>query len=274
MRLGITLLLLTTLFWVFACEDSGNSSSNQDNGFITLRITDGPYPLELIAHAFVTITKIELRNKADSSGNPYHLLTDIPKTYDLIKLRNGNTEDLPDIQVPVGSYDLIRLHVSDAQVVLTDSSVFDLKVPSGAQTGIKVFVKPNIIVAGGLTEELIVDFDLSRSFKVQGNPNKPAGIKGFIFSPVVKAVNASFAGRLNGFARDINTNPLENVEVTVANDSLEFTAFTDSTGFYELMSLKGGLYSAFAYKEGFDTVKVDNIEIINGNKTSVDFTLE
>ena len=274
MRLGITLLIISSLFLALSCGESGNDSSNQDSGFITLKITDNPYPVQLIAHAYVTISKIELRNKADSSGNPYILLTDVPQTYDLIALRNGNTEDLPDIQVPVGSYDLVRLYVADAQIVLIDSSVFDLKVPSGSQSGIKVFISPDIIVAGGLSEELILDFDLSRSFKVQGNPDKPSGIKGFIFSPVVKAVNASFAGRLNGFAKDNTALPLENVEVTVKNDSLEATAFTDSTGFYAFMGLKGGLYSAFAYKEGFDTTKVNNIEIIHGNKTTVDFILE
>jgi hypothetical protein len=51
-------------------------------------------------------------------------------------------------------------------------------------------------VTTSLTQDVMLDFDLSRSFVVQGNPDTPAGIQGFHFKPVVRAVNVSDAGSL------------------------------------------------------------------------------
>ena len=43
-----------------------------------------------------------------------------------------------------------------------------MKVPSGEQTGIKVFIDPGIHVEGGISAELLLDFDLSKSFVMRG----------------------------------------------------------------------------------------------------------
>ena len=58
------------------------------------------------------------------------------------------------------------------------------------------------MVDGGLTSELLLDFDLSKSFVMRGNLDKPSGIIGFIFKPVIKAVNNTTAGRLEGLVTD------------------------------------------------------------------------
>ncbi len=45
---------------------------------------------------------------------------------------------------------------------------------------------------------MTLDFDLEKSFVVQGNPNTAAGIKGFHFKPVVKPLGYSEADSTNG----------------------------------------------------------------------------
>lgn len=66
----------------------------------------------------------------------------------------------------------------------------------------KIFIDPSIDVVGGLTAELLLDFDVSQSFVIQGNPAFPADIKGFIFKPTIKAANLSISGRLAGTITD------------------------------------------------------------------------
>ena len=42
-----------------------------------------------------------------------------------------------------------------------------------------------VTVESGQDVSLTLDFDVSKSFVVQGNPNTPAGIKGFLMKPTV-----------------------------------------------------------------------------------------
>jgi hypothetical protein len=82
----------------------------------------------------------------------------------------------------------------DAAVVMKDSTVFDLKIPSGSQTGIKIKI-PDFELTGSPDEAVItVDFDVSKSFVVRGNPANVASINGFIFKPVLKVVGFEFGG--------------------------------------------------------------------------------
>ena len=133
-----------------------------------------------------------------SEGNPFLILSEEDFVYNLLELQNGITTELVEIEVPTGDYDLVRLYVDSAGIELKDQTEYDLKVPSGSETGIKIIIDPPITVVGGLTTELILDFDVSQSFVVQGNPYTPAGINGFIFTPTIRATNASFAGSIKG----------------------------------------------------------------------------
>ena len=89
-------------------------------------------------------------------------------------MRNGVTAELAAELVPAGEYDLLRLIVSGAIITLTDETTFDVKIPSGAQTGIKIFLDPPIAVGGGLASEVLLDFDVIQSFVVQGKRDTPA----------------------------------------------------------------------------------------------------
>ena len=79
-----------------------------------------------------------------------------------------------------GDYAQLRMIVDSALVTLK-SSLFSngtdtvtLKVPSGPQTGIKVEFGGPVHIAPGQTD-LVVDFDVSRSFVFQGPATGPYG---------------------------------------------------------------------------------------------------
>jgi len=266
------IFIILSLFFFSSCNDS--SISNDSTGYLIVKVTDGPFPIDLIDSANVIIDRIEIRKANEIDDNPYITISEDTLIYNLVDLQNGVTSDLPEIEIPVGSYDLVRFYIAEASVVLNDGQKFNLVVPSGMQTGIKLFIDPAIDVAGGLTSELIIDFDLDRSFKIQGNPDTPAGIKGFHFSPVIRAVNNSTAGRLAGTVTDKSLNALEGVRVWVEQqDSVIASGFTEN-GNYSLIGLPAGVYSAFAEKAGYDKLSLDNIIIVPGNQTTQDFALK
>jgi len=282
-KLLSSFIILALLFFS-GCSEDLNTEENM--GRLTVQLTDAPFPYDLISEANVTIFKIEARYKGDSmnveenddeAGATFVVLSEEEREVNLIKLTNGITETIVDIDVPTGSYDLIRIYVRGVNVVLTDGSAFDLKVPSGEQTGIKVFIKPSLLVSGELSSDLLLDFDVSRSFIPKGNSKDISSINGFNFKPVIKASNMTTAGTLTGLVStimDMETIGLEGATVSVfAADTLNTTTFTDETGNYTIMGLTAGSYEVKAELEKYETQIAEKVTIMAGNKIIQDFDL-
>ncbi|MCK0145752.1 DUF4382 domain-containing protein [Arenibacter sp. F26102] len=286
----IALLIVFTVF--ISCTD--NDDRNSDYGRLSVNLTDAPFPHDLVAEANVTIFKIEARYKGDMDINSevddnldssmeieekssFLVLMEEEIEVNLLDLTNGVTKNLADLDVPVGTYDLVRVYVKGVNVVLTDGSTFDLKVPSGEQTGIKIFIKPGIVVKGGLSADLLLDFDVSKSFVAKGGGSNLGSITGFNFKPVIKACNMSTAGTLSGMVTTIQEEVavgLKGAEVKVfAADTLNTTTFTDADGKYMVMGLMAGEYDVEVELSTYLKQTVTDIDIVEGNTTTQDFIL-
>ena len=268
-RLFLTIIaVVSIIIW------SGCNKTNYDGpGRLVIKVTDAPFPISSVESATVTITKVEIRDSECDCPDKFKVISDDTVTFDLIDLRNGVVEELLDIEIPQGKYDLIRLYVEEAGLKIKEGDEFSVKVPSGRQTGIKIFIEPGLIVNGGLTAEVLLDFDLSRSFVMRGNLNSPQGINGFIFKPVIRAVNNTKAGRLEGNVTDTAKVKIKEASVWVAQDTIVATAVADTMGHYAIIGLPSGTYDVFAAKENFDTVKVERVKIVEGNRTIQNFIL-
>lgn len=261
-------------------------SKESGNGRLVVNVTDAPFPVEFIESANVTITKVEIRKAGDGipDESPFSVIWTGSEVFDLLELRNGVVAELLDLDISAGEYDLIRLYVDEASLKVKDGETYSVKVPSGQQTGIKLFISPGLFVRDGLTSELLLDFDLSNSFVLQGNMDSPAGIKGFHFKPVIRAVNNSTAGTLQGTVTEVidavNV-PVGGVSVEVMKDGTAIsTALTDSDtanetpdGFYAISGLPSGKYTVVAKKDGYQTLTTENVEIAAGSMTKLDLAL-
>ena len=289
-------LITIALFFVFtvfiSCTD--NDDKNRDYGRLSVNLTDAPFPHDLVAEANVTIFKIDARYKGDmdiisevEDNSDSSMITEEKSSFvvlmedemevNLLELTNGVTKNLVDLDVPVGIYDLVRVYVKGVNVVLTDGSTFDLKVPSGEQTGIKIFIKPGLVVEGGLSADLLLDFDVSKSFVAKGGGSNSENITGFNFKPVIKACNMSTAGTLSGKVTTLQEEVavgLKGAQVAVfAADTLNTTTFTDADGKYMVMGLMAGSYDVEVELSTYQKQSVADIEIVAGNTTSQDFVL-
>ncbi len=284
---SVILFAFSVLF--ISCSDNNDGTS--DFGKLSIQLTDAPFPHDLVAEANVTIFKVDARYKGDmqldtqaidstdtmvetDQGKPFVVLMENEVQVNLLELTNGVTKTLVDTDVPVGTYDLIRVYVKGINIVLTNGITYDLDVPSGSQSGIKVFIKPGLAVNGGLSSDLLLDFDVSKSFVAKGGGQD---ITGFNFKPVIKASNMSTAGTLKGMITEITEETSEGVEgaqvaVFIA-DTLNTTTFSDVDGGYMIMGLDAGSYAIEVKKEGYIMQTSEEVQINAGNKTTKDFEL-
>lgn len=242
-------------------------------GRLVVKITDDPFDISNIESATVTITKIQIKKVCDGvcDSDAFVTLSEDTLVVDLIDLRNGVTQTLLDLEIPEGDYDMLRLYVDEAGLKVKDvDDPYSLKVPSGSQSGIKVKIDPAVTVAGGLSTDLLIDFDLSRSFVLRGNMNNN---NGFIFKPVIRATNLTTTGTIGGMVSDTSRAIVKEAKVWLTQDTVMATTFADTLGRYAIIGVPAGEYSVSSTKDGYDTVTFQGVNIIAGNKTTLDFVL-
>jgi len=114
------MLLAVVLFLATSC-DQINPSDGGGKGTVVLSLTDAPFPVSLVESAMITIDKIEIRSKTDDIKDKEKEGDDIPsryivlyegaeKQFDLLDLQNGVTAELASMDIPSGTYDLLKMH--------------------------------------------------------------------------------------------------------------------------------------------------------------------
>lgn len=277
-----------SIFLLVSCNDDENSPQGT-MGRINVHLTDSPYPIDLIKSAFVTIDKVEIRQHLESNQgeneDSFIVISEAEMEIDLLKLTNGITEQIASVDLEAGTYNQIRLHVVDATIVLNDGTEFDLKVPSGESSGLKIKFDPEIQITEGQTSDVLLDFDVSRSFVVKGNIGSK--IIGFNFKPVVRGAFLGLAGRVEGNVADTLGIPLENAMVKLwipadestnivetDDETFEVSSFTSADGKFKLIGIPSGTYSLSCEIEGYIGDTINNITVASGQSTSINFKLK
>lgn len=231
----------------------------------TLKILLTDAAADYIAQANVDIGRVELL--PEENGRPITLSEDGTDGHvNLLELQNSATMQLAEAEVEEGLYHQLRLIVESANVTLIDGYTFrdgsqtkDLKVPSGAQTGIKLLLRDEFgdpLALGSGETVIVLDFDVNRSFVIQGNPETPAGIKSMLFKPTIKVtgmdVAASISGMLTveeGLSEELLGGQTVIAEPTNGGDLTEYgyqseagTAVTEEDGSYTIYFLVPGEY--------------------------------
>jgi len=267
LALGLVLIAAAFVGCEMATDQEDDSGTT---GTLSVKLTDDPFPIDLVSEATVKIDSLVVREKVEQQeGNPFTTLSTEPATFNLLELQNGVTASLAELEIPVGEYDLLRLYVDSASVTLNNGDFYEVFVPSGAETGIKVFIDPAIPVEGDLTSELLLDLDVSKSFILRDNMDSPAGVTGFNFKPVIRATNLSTSGRIAGTVLDSTGNAVADAQVWAAQDTVVTNTFSDTDGTYALIGLPEGTYTASAIIHG-DTVSVSGVDVVAANETEVD----
>jgi hypothetical protein len=285
-------LLILLIGLMYGCNESINGDGPETkSGKVTLSLTDAPFPVDKVEQVNVTIDMVRLKiaeNEEDTDegeevtddGSGFITL-EVDKTFNLLELGNGESEILGDLEIPAGEYKEIRLHVVDAKIKLVEvEEEMEIKIPGGSSSGLKIKIQPSLVINDGEEYDVVLDFDVSRSFLVKGNPKK-GEIKGFMFKPVIRATNMTLAGSLSGTVKEdvegdvfiknahIYLTSPEDVTDTIA------TAKTNKDGFYKIIGIPGGTYTVSCEKEEYKNVNdPEQVEIVVGEEVTKYFVLK
>ncbi len=287
MKAKLFFILSLFLGLMYGCSESINNDDIETNqtGSVRISLTDAPFPSDLVAEANVSIDWVKLKKTevetSEEDSASLFIKLDVQDTFNLLDLINGEKTILGVLDsIPVGEYSEIRMHVVEANIMLNDSSVYDMKIPSGNSSGLKIKIKPALIVEEDVESEILLDFDASRSFKVKGNVKN---IKGFMFSPVIRAVNLSQTGEIFGSVTESvtegegtgikNAHLYLTAEVGTEIDTIA-SAKTSADGLYKIIGIPEGDYSLSCVKEDYESdPNIVVISILTGDIKEQNFTL-
>jgi hypothetical protein len=285
-------LIASSLFIVMlaACGGGGESSSSS-TGTLSLGLSDAT-TAEYNA-VYVTIEEVQVHM---DEGGSWQRVASPNKTYNLLELVNGVREQLGITEIETAHYTQMRLIIGkspdDTINLLSEShpyanyiidnadTYYELKIPSGYQTGIKIV--HGFDITENQTTELILDFDACRSVVQAGNSGK------WLLKPTIKIASLEDFSIINGTVTDDSDAGIEGALVsaqifnggtteTKDDDELIIQAatITDSNGEYKLF-VTPGTYNLFVYAEAtvpdFRKVSTTTGEVLEG-PTAENFTL-
>lgn len=202
-------VLATTVVVLAGCGGSGGEATNP-TGFLSLGVSDGP--VHSAQKVCIEFTEIEFK-QAGSEDRTLLQFEDDPEKVNLLDFQGD--EAMPIVvnqKMPAGQYEWLRLSVNavrgsngglgdsgDPQVcdgeasyiVMDDGTIYNLYVPSGANTGLKL-VSGYTVPANDLVS-LTLEFDLAKSITA------PPGLSpDVILRPTIRLVDNNEVGTLTG----------------------------------------------------------------------------
>lgn len=194
MRLVRRAALAATTLAFAGCGGGTDSVSGDVQGTLNLRLIDAP--VDDAAEVWVRINGASVRDAdADERVNfPFSAPLDV----DLLTLVDGNAAVLlSDAVLPAGTYDQLRLDISaefdgviDSYVITDTGEQFEIRVPSGSQTGLKL--NRDIVITDNTDVSFLLDWDVR-----QGLVNPP-GQPGYLLKPVIRVIDDTESGTLTG----------------------------------------------------------------------------
>ncbi len=191
-----------------ACGGSG-SGETATTGFLSLAVSDGP--IHEAVKVCVEFNEIELKSGSETTI----IELDPPQKVNLLDYQGANAAPLlMDYEVPAGDYQWMRLGVNAERgsnggvgdsdptnptvcdgeasyLVMNEMSTYNLYIPSGANTGLKL-VSGFTVPANG-SPDFTAEWDLMKSIRAPGGLAPDVLMK-----PVIRLVNNVDVGTLTG----------------------------------------------------------------------------
>jgi len=212
------------------CENDSSSEgtmSTEGTGQIRMYLTDDPAEYEEVN---IVVTRVEVHLSGEGETGGWIVVSDSDAVYNLLELTNGANAILADDTLEAGHYTQIRLYLDEGSNVVVDGVTYDLTIPSGIQSGLKLNhpfdIEPETLY------ELTLDFDAEESIHQTGNGT-------YMMDPVIRvqanAISGSIAGEIDP------AESLSSVWIVAVEDTI--TTYADSiSGAFVLSVIPEGTY--------------------------------
>ena len=170
-----------------ACGGDGSSGSARETGSVSVGLTDAP--VDSAQQVNIEVTALVLQ---PSDGDRRRFELEFPAPINLLEFQGGAFESLiSDEEVPAGRYNWMRIELGNDNTVVIDnesgSGTYPLSTPSARGVQTSGFTVP----AGGEVS-FTIDFDVRKSLV------DPVGQDGYRLKPVLRLVDNSEVGRIEG----------------------------------------------------------------------------
>jgi hypothetical protein len=211
-------------------------------------LTDAPFPFDQVSAVNVFIVSVDATTNPDTTtAQTWTTLVAPNRVFNLLDVQNGHTTLLGQTQVAAGQYAAIRMVIRTdlSGITLSDGSTAAVNWLGGATQTINALVEQplSITTGGGNGGNLIIDFDVGRSFILL-----PGG--GFQFLPWIRAVNEDATGAISGVVTGADggaaPGPVAKASVAVYSGGgtnalqLAATGVTDASGRFTIHYISGG----------------------------------
>ncbi|MFD2200141.1 DUF4382 domain-containing protein [Shivajiella indica] len=255
------LLALVSVFLITACDMEKNSDSSIKAGHakVNFYLIDAPANYDEV---WIEVLSVEVLMKGNNEDNgsawinlPYESQD---QKINLLSLTGGTSEYLGEMEIPAGEISQIRLILGDDNYIMQGGERLDLKTPSAQQSGLKLKVdKP---LNEGISYDLVIDFDASRSIVKAGNSGQ------YILKPVLRVI-AEESATIEGTVLPLEASP---VAVSALIDEDSVGTFADENGKFVIRGLKGGNYTLiFTPNEGYQEKELKDIITELGKVTNI-----
>jgi hypothetical protein len=283
-------LPLASVLLAAACGGGGGAGSNgmaAGMGGLKMVVTDDPFPIDVVKQANVHVSGVKIHKDASADDGFTDLDVGSGIDIDLLSLRNGVTITAIDQILPAGSIGQIRLLIDSASLTLTNDAVYstdlgNLDLTSAKTSGLKLFVDPPIQITEGQTTDVLLDFDLSKTFHAVPPPD-PLNANKFLLMPGIRVANLIDSGEIHGtVTMDDGTGnqvavDMANVSIqppgdSDPNDSLATTA-TDANGNYAFLGVAPGTYDVLASKDAAKGTAA-GVSVTAAHSTTADIVIQ
>lgn len=238
-------------------------SLNSDSGVGTLQVKlhDNAADYQEVN---VFVERVEVNNSSGDEG--WQVINEPNESYDLLQLINGQFEIIADAELEAGTYEQIRLILSrDNNSVKMDDVMYDLTIPSGSETGIKLNI--NAEIEEGIQYVLLLDFDVEKSVVQTGMAQSP----GFILQPVIRATPEAITGNIGGVISPAGVRTSVSAIEPATGESITTTVADEETGEFLLVGLEEGTYNvtAEASETGYETITQEDVTVTVGDTNEI-----
>jgi hypothetical protein len=241
-------LLLVGLGFLISCDTMEPGST----GNFILYLSDAPGEFDEVN---IVVESVALHKVEEG----WITINNESRSFNLLELTNGLTAVLGEASLDAGRYTEIRLIIGDGSNVVIDGQPYNLQIPSGIQTGLKL-VK-TFEIDPDYTYELLFDLDAHRSVHQVGIA------AAYTLQPAYRLQHIATSGSIAG-----NVQPIEaRAVITVyQNGEIVTTTYANETnGDFKVIHLPEGEYSLHyePRKAGFQEYTLNSVTVSVGETT-------
>jgi len=266
MKRIISFLMMSLVLMLVTCEstDDGEGST----GTLVIQAFDAPFQGD-VQHIYLNIIEVSVHKaNADTSDTTsgWIILSEADTTIDFLELVNGQIATLIQEDLETGQYSQLRLLLGDSSAIVVDGNSYNLKVPSGSQSGVKLNL--GFSIEENEIAEIYLDFDASRSINKHPNQDR------YTLRPTFKVYKSVLSETISGIVTDSLGAGLEDIVVQAAQGDDTTSTITSESGSYQFI-LEAGTYdlSAAGFELESDTTYTAVELVAEAQLTGFDFAL-